>query len=160
MSVTFSPEHVGTGRFNIVTYREDVGDMAPFATFDSYAEAELNYLTTCAAEGIETWDAFIVGESAIASAPEVNMANGNAAEVLLALDLDHADLYGSEAGATFVGRVLVALATNRLDTAYIAAREGNVVYSGREAGYIQSRLEGLLEVGEFAAAHGLGVTWG
>lgn len=164
MSVTFSPEHVGTGRFLIFRH-DDHGDRVVFASFDNYADAESNYLAACAAEGVDTWEAFIGAESAIENAPTVNMANNNAASVLLALDLPHENMYGSENGLAFLERVMTAIQADRLDDALPSFEDGGngsarMIHVGRAAGYVGDRLAELAEVAIFAKDHGLAVQWG
>lgn len=167
MSITFSPEHVGTGRFNIIRH-DDHGETVVFATFPSYAEAELNFLTACAAEGVDTWEAFMVAESAIESAPSINMANDNAADVLRTLDLDTEFMCGSEDGLAFMERVMMAVqdewknaeARPTVDTGGPGTGQARMIDVGRSASYVGDKLNDLIDVAIFAKDHGLAVTWG
>lgn len=101
---------------------------------------------------------------AVEGVPTLNMANSNAREVLMALDLDAEDLCGREDADTFVARVLVALAADRLDDARPAWSEqgsggATMLWSPRPAGYITERLERLLAIGEACRAAGRAVCW-
>ena len=99
--------------------------------------------------------------------PEVNLANINAEEVLplLGITLGDEDFWcGSLPAEDFQGRVLLALALAPEDL----GREAEpTVYLGwlgtrapREAGYVQAKLAGMLEVADLALARGVEVCWG
>lgn len=161
MSVTFSAEFKTTGRFTIKSWNDAASDFVPFAgPFASYDEAASNFRTACAAHGVDTLDAHISVEAAYPNAPEVNMANSRAMDLLMAMDLDPEGLCGGEDAEVFHARVLVALAQDRDDAEVPGFRDGNAYYGGRREGYVTERLEQLLEVAEFARAKGLRVTWG
>lgn len=161
MSVTFSADYVSTGRFFVVAGGELADER--FGPYDTATEAR--EARQALPESLYPYGVFIQAESLTASLPSVNMANSNAADVLLALDLDTDDLAGSEDAATFRARVLVALATERIDAAEPAYSErmagGAMLHSGgRAEGYVGERLAALLEVAEAAEGYGVRVVWG
>ncbi|TQK49869.1 hypothetical protein FBY35_0145 [Streptomyces sp. SLBN-118] len=88
----------------------------------------------------------------------VDMANSNAARVLDTLG--YAEPYGDEDARLFLGRVLLALALNPEDAGRPAVVDGRFTDCGRAPGYVQSRLNELRELAQYAHARGLRVTWG
>lgn len=92
--------------------------------------------------------------------PSVDMANANAAAVLDVLGLPVDDMAGEEDAEAFLGRVLLALAVAPASAELPTFQEGNVVFGGRRAGYVQERLAQLRGLAETARALGLRVTWG
>ncbi|MEV7177871.1 hypothetical protein [Kitasatospora sp. NPDC093679] len=92
--------------------------------------------------------------------PMVNMANGNAAEVLVLLGLDAADPCGEDDAASFLGRVLLARALLSSDGARAKSEHGRWITMPREAGYLTRRLGELQDLAEHCAAAGLTVCWG
>lgn len=101
---------------------------------------------------------------AVRGLPLVNMANGNAREVLMALELDAEDLWGCEAADAFLARVLISLAVDRLDDArpewiQKGERGPTVIHTARPAGYVNHQLERLLELAKACRAAGREVCW-
>lgn len=158
MSVTFAPSFVPTGRTLIVTLDPETGEDVTLATFGSYADAQDAYRSVVDTNRPE-YGASIIAEDANPDAPEVNMCNSRAVDILLALDLDTEDLCGSEDGATFYARTLIALAQDRDDSAVPSFRDGNMVVGGRREGYVTERLTQLLDIADYARGKGLRVTW-
>lgn len=161
MSVTFQQAPVFTGRSLIVTVGDE-GDFKTLASFASYAEAEAAFLATVG--NGDRWDFFIQAEALFSDAPEMNVSNGNAMDVLMALGFDAEAYCGSEDSETFHARVLVALAENRIDAGLPTFTDGGngsatIVHCGREAGYVTDKLERLLVIAEFALANGQNVQW-
>ena len=160
MSVTFAAESVTTGRCYIACHTDE-GEVR-FGPYESFAEAQEAAVALQADTSLH--GRFIEAESLTSGLPEVNMANSNARDLLLALDLPTDDLCGHEDAATFRARVLLALATDRLDAeepAYTVKQEGGATFhfGGRRAGYVEERLIGLLAVAEAAEGYGVGVVW-
>jgi len=164
MSVSFYPEPTFTGRQAVVEYSYD-GEDVVVEVFDSYAAMQDGIAPYCHPDGYLVGDYGIRAEVVDPDAPEVNMANSNAQSVLLAMDLDPEGLCGSEDGARFYERVLIALATDRLDEAVPPMQmnlhdgKASVFYGGRRAGYITERLEQLLQIAEYARDRSLPVVW-
>lgn len=94
-------------------------------------------------------------------APMLNMSNTNARELLVVLGLldEHEELVGSLPGAEFAAKVIEALVVAPADLGVPAQSQGNMVFFGRPAGYVQARLADLKEVAEFAWDRGLAVDW-
>lgn len=111
----------------------------------------------------------IYTSSTSTTAPEVNMANGNAIRVLDLVGITGDDAYcGSMSGEDLLGRVLVALALTPedegTDTYEAGPDEGHFqggthIFCGRRPGYLQDRLEQLHDIATFAAAEGATVRW-
>lgn len=94
-------------------------------------------------------------------APEVNISNINARDILRALGLlgEDRDLCGSLPGAEFAARVTQALVMEPQDTGVPAVQIGSVIECGRREGYVQEVLTHLQEIGNFAWDKDLTVTW-
>ncbi|MDG4792066.1 hypothetical protein O7626_40330 [Micromonospora sp. WMMD1102] len=95
--------------------------------------------------------------------PTVNMANGNAAQVLDLLGLTN-DGCGELAAEDFLGRVLLAQALSDVatdDTRGLPARiEGtNWIDCGRRPGYLAERLTQLHEIASWARERNAVVMW-
>lgn len=160
MSVTFSPEFVdGPHRIGCAC-----GSAAPVGEYpdrrSAYDAAVAGVRAACSDPYCEFFR--LVEANA---APEINVSNSNAAELLdvlgIAVGEDFSDrCAGSLPGEDFLGRVLIALAVAPADAGVPAVRDGNVISCGRSEGYVQDRLGSLREVAEHAAARGLLVVWG
>lgn len=98
-----------------------------------------------------------------AGAPKVNMANGNAAEILNLLGLDFDGCWGETSAQDFLGRVLVAQAL--LDTAADdtngrpAVEDHHWVECGRRPGYLADRLADLHRLATWAVDNQDTVAW-
>jgi hypothetical protein len=167
MSVTFSVEALPVGTFT-AKCGEDGPIIAHVGAYETAVAAVTTHQATC--EECTHYRPFVSADVDV-DGPEVNMANANAARVLLALDLDTEDMCGHEDGAAFLARVLVALGTDRVD-AEVPTREGRnlpgmpamfgdayVIDCGTPAGYVTERLEQLHEVAAEAARLGRSVQW-
>ena len=98
---------------------------------------------------------------------EVNLANGNAAQILHLLDLPNGEWeMGGEAPAEdFLGRILIAQALLNVFTddehGRPAVTDGRFTSGGQRPGYLAERLAELAEVATWATLHGEGVIyWG
>lgn len=93
--------------------------------------------------------------------PNVNMANGNAAEVLDLLGYPTDEPEGEATAEDFLGRVLLALALLDVSTDDEHGRptvhDGRWVEVGRRPGYLAERLHQLHEIA--TAAQGGTVAW-
>ncbi|MEV0135765.1 hypothetical protein AB0H83_45895 [Dactylosporangium sp. NPDC050688] len=94
--------------------------------------------------------------------PEVNLANGNAADILALLGLP-AEPYGEATAEDFLGRVLIATAMLDASTADADGRpeiiDGRWVQFERRPGYLAEKLALLHEVATWAHQHGTDVWW-
>lgn len=105
---------------------------------------------------------------------EVNMANGNAAQVCAALGIDLArgDWCGDMPAEDFLGRVLMALAVAPADPGMPSyellpgdadrpawAGEATVIQGARPAGYLQERLTQLHALAVWALENGKIIAW-
>ncbi|MEV5819353.1 hypothetical protein AB0L22_09270 [Micromonospora haikouensis] len=97
------------------------------------------------------------------NAPEVNMANGNAAQVLDLLGLTFDGDWGTTTGPDFHGRVLLALALLDHATGDVEGRpevvDDNWVECGRRPGYLAERLAALHDLAVWAVEHHADVEW-
>lgn len=164
MSVTFSIEAIETGAFTA-----DCHDTGSVLTADSYEGIRLEIAahrllcTDCDAYGM--YPRAVLDVDA-----EVNLANGNAAMVLRALDLDSEDLCGQAPGEAFLGHVLIALGQDRDDSAVptveyprpidddgrpVGAR---LIACGLPAGYMTDTLLRLHSLAQEAARLGRDIT--
>lgn len=96
--------------------------------------------------------------------PEVNMANGNAADLLDVLGLAEGEDFsdycvGSLKAEDFLGRVLIAKGVAPVSPARLPERDGIMIYGGRQEGYVQEKLDLLQEVAEWAIANKREVVW-
>jgi hypothetical protein len=97
--------------------------------------------------------------------PEVQMSNSNAVDLLDVLGLieegaDFSDYcVGSMPAQDFLGRVLVAKAVAPESAERLPESQGNIHYGGREAGYVQAKLERMQEMAEWAIANQRKVIW-
>ena len=95
----------------------------------------------------------------------VNMANGNARSVLLALGVNDDDLCGSMRGRELTKRCEKALSMKLpgdegFDPSVEKGETGpTIVYCGRPAGYVSARIREILELAKSAGDIGV-VSWG
>jgi hypothetical protein len=97
--------------------------------------------------------------------PELNMANGNAAQVMDLLGFDRDWHEGGELAAEdLLGRVLFAQALLPVATDDEQGRpevtDGRWLWCGTRPGYLAGRLAELQELASWAQAHRATVAWG
>ncbi len=96
-------------------------------------------------------------------APEVNMANGNAAAVFDLLGLDFDGDGGETTAEDFLGRVLLAQALLDVTTDDEHGRpghtDGNWITCGRRPGYLAGRLTDLHQIATWAIERDAVVVW-
>jgi hypothetical protein len=110
-------------------------------------------------------DAYGVLVEAVTECPEVNMANGNARYVMGLLGIEFGDGSGSMPAAEFAERLGFATVVGGGDAGtvtveYREAGGARVIECGRPVGYADQRLAQLVEIAEWALAHGREVHWG
>jgi hypothetical protein len=166
MSVTFSIEGNFTGAFTAHCYDLDLtlgpvdGHEAILPLLDAHkAECE-----ECAHYGIYSQAVLDVDDTL-----DLNVSNLNARTLLIALGLDDGDdLCGTLDGEDFLGRVLLALATDRDDSgvpyaivggAEVGQSGATVVDCGRSVGYFADRFGALHALALKAVRLGRGVVW-
>jgi hypothetical protein len=167
MSVTFSLEGNFTGSFTAHCYESDVtlGPVEGYESIVPVIEAHKAACEECAAYGLYSQAVMDVSD-----ALDVNVSNLNARTLLIALGLDdgEGDLCGSLDGEDFLGRVLLALATDRDDSgvasAVIGGREvgqsgATMIDCGVAPGYFADRFGALHALGQEAARLGRSVVW-
>jgi len=166
MSVTFSVTPAFTERIEVIGYHFESGQKKTIAIFESDDQFRQHVITNGGRENIwAEYDWYSRLENLNENQPEVQMSNGNARVVLLALDLNMEDMYGAENATTFKARVLVALATDRLDDGMPGYKEtgengATIYWGGRDPGYVNDKLIQLLKVAEAAEKIGVDVQWG
>lgn len=166
MSVTFTVQGLYTGRCIVAGFSYETGEQSVLEAFPSYEELMAHVNASGGRDAVWTeYDWYSTSENLHDDQPSVNMSNANARDVMMALGLDFmGDLSGVEDASTFHARVLLALATDRLDDASPAFVErgaggATLHYGGRAAGYVNDRLVRLLEVAEAASRLGVPVVW-
>lgn len=97
--------------------------------------------------------------------PEVQMSNSNAVSLfdVLAIGVgeDFSDrCSGSLPAEDFLGRVLIAQGLNPTDAGSDTIAVGNFVDCGRPEGYIDSKLDSMRQVAEWAVANERNIVWG
>jgi hypothetical protein len=166
MSVTFSIESIATGAFTAHCYDGDV-TLGPVDGYDAILpvlDAHKGECDECAHYGIYSQAVCDVDD-----ALDVNVANTNARMLLALLGLDTSDdLCGSATGEDFLGRVLLALATERDDSgvrsAVIGGREvgqsgATMIDCGLPAGYFGDRFDALHALALEAVRLGREIHW-
>lgn len=164
MTTTFTIEANPTGKFEITCYQPDTGDTI-VATADSYdailveRAAHMAVCEDCQAYGCYT--------QAVMDAPthlDVNLSCFNARTMLTVLGLpDSEELCGTADGADFLGRVLLAMATDRDDTGVASVEVGGpgarMIDCGLPAGYYADRFAALHTLATEAVRLGRDITW-
>ena len=169
MSVTFSIEGNPTGAFTATCYNEGNGEivLGPVEGYPAIEAAIVAHKATCeecAAYGLysaSVWD--------VSDEFDVNLANVNARTLLAILGLDTSeDLCGMASGEDFLGRVLLALATDRDDSGVASAvvggaplgqRGATMIDCGLSAGYFGERFDALHALAQEAVRLGRPVVW-
>lgn len=173
MSVTFSPDLSAVPyTFGVSCYAsEDRAVVGAVATYEEALTVRSVHMAEC--ESCAYYGCFTtttpVGHG---DAPEVNVSNRNALDLLRALGVP----VDPETGEGMVGRLsaeemgaraILAQAADDEALPTISYRAGSpdrlgatMVDCGREAGYLAHRLGQIAEVVEYARTWGVGVTWG
>lgn len=188
MSVTFRPTSGTDEYFTVECINCNVETSEHFDTWDD-ASTRVRAIrngerTVPGCKGEEyycTEAAFVVVREPVGDLPEVNIANGNAIDILdtLGVDFRHettpeeaerdlfgiagVELCGTLAATDFMGRVLTAMAIAPESAeipAHAAIGAPNMIRGHREAGYVQRILRDLHKVAQFATDHDRQVTWG
>jgi hypothetical protein len=166
MSVTFSIEANFTGAFTAHCYDLDLtlGPVVGHESILPLIAAHKGTCEECAHYGIYSQAVLDVEDTL-----DVNVSNLNARTLLIALGLDDGDdLCGTLDGEDFLGRVLLALATDRDDSgvayAVIGGREvgqsgPTMIDCGRSVGYFADRFGALHALALEAVRLGRGVQW-
>lgn len=99
---------------------------------------------------------------AAGTGPQLNVSNGNAAQLLELLGLPR-ECEGTEPAEGFLGRVLLAqalLSTATVDDlGFPEVRQGNWIDCGRRPGYLAEKLSQLHQVATWALRHRQPVGW-
>lgn len=133
-------------------------------TFDSYYEAYQQksfYKSTCRDQ---LCNAYPMQVESVDEAPDVNISNANAVEILDALDYRQGEDFsdrctGSMTAEEFAERLLFARASSVGDPGVPATRDGNIINFGRRPGYVDEVLQMLQDVADYAASNNLMVQW-
>jgi len=169
MSVTFHIEGNPTGAFDAHCYETDttLGPVVGYDAIVALMDAHKAECEECAAYGIYSHAIMDVSDE-----QDVNVSNMNARVLLNALgrhaDGDEFDLCGSLSGEDFLGRVLLALATDRDDSGVASAvvggsalgqRGATMIDCGLPAGYFAERFGALHALAQEATRLGRDVVW-
>jgi hypothetical protein len=172
MSVTFQIESIPTGAFVAECYNEGnepivLGPVDGYDAIVPLMEAHKAQCDECQAYGL-----YSRAVCDVSDALDLNVSNMNARLLLDALgvhaDGEAFDLSGSLAGEDFLGRVLLALATDRDDSGVRPAVIGGaslfqsgptVIDCGLPAGYFAERFGALHALGMEAVRLGRPVQW-
>jgi len=167
MSVTFSIDSVGTGKYEFVCYTD--GDRNTYGPFDSREIADQKSLTHVEECGECSMYRPFVNEIQDVNF-DMNVSNSNAGMLFRVLGMD-VDCYGAMDADGFLGHVLVALAMPLDDSGirpseYQAMSENGqpagprIIDCGVSEGYITKRLTTLAEMASEAKRIGRRITWG
>lgn len=169
MSVTFTVESIPTGAFIAECYNEGnepivLGPVDGYEAILPLMDAHKATCEDCAGYGLHSQ-----AVCDVSGALDVNVANTNARMLLVLLGLDTSeDLCGSVSGEEFLGRVLLALASDWDDSGVASAVIGGaslgqsgatMVDCGLPAGYFADRLGALHALGMEAVRLGREVHW-
>jgi len=169
MSVTFHIETVPTGEFTAECWNDgETVVLGPVKGQDAITYLMLAHKAEC--DECQHYGIYSRAVCDIDDALDVNVANTNARTLLNALGLDviDGDLCGSTSGEDFLGRVLIALATDRDDTGVRSAVIGGaelgqsgatMIDCGLAPGYFASRFGALHALALEAARLGREVHW-
>lgn len=167
MSVTFSIDSVGTGKYEFVCYADgESNTYGPFDSRDIATEKSLVHVEECGECSI--YRPFVNEIQDINF--DMNVSNSNAGMLFRVLGME-ADCYGSMDAENFLGYVLVALGMPLDDSGirpseYQAMGENGqpvgalIIDCGVSEGYITKRLTTLAEMASEAKRVGRLITWG
>lgn len=161
MSVTFSIEANPTGRLAVTCHLA-----GPLGVADSREDAAvIAFAHEQSCEDCRMYDTGVFPQWDVDDTFDVNLSNANAAPILSILGYDIEYLCGSATAEDFTGRVLVALAEERVDAAVPDVTDegfggARVVYCGTPAGHTTHTLERLADLAAEATRLGRDITWG
>jgi hypothetical protein len=159
MSVTFTV-HMEVISWGLACSCGDVMAVSRYSSYEDAVDAlRVGVTPKCGDEFCGAYCASAVPVLEGEEAPQVNMSNLNAREVLPLLGLDAEDECGSKDGQDMLGRVLMAQAAGVPDAGRPAVQTGNMIDCGRAEGYFDDRLVELEAIALFAVKHQLPVTW-
>jgi len=166
MSVTFSIDSVGTGKYEFTCYAGTATTvLGPYASRDEGIAATLEHARACEECGV--YRPYVSEIPDVAH--EMNVSNANASMLFEVLGVDW-DWCGAMDADEFLGYVLVALGMP-LDDSGVAPSEyqamgpegptgPRVIDCGRSPGYVSARLQTLSEMAVEAKRLGRQITWG
>lgn len=164
MSVTFTPEiiaEIDISGYEVMCYTNDERTIAIVDTYETAkAIAQKHSDSGCL-------DCSVYGtaiDTRFAMPHHVNMANGNAAFVMSLLGIEFDDGCGAMDADQFLERLAFAGAIGRGDpgTVTIGYKEdggATMIECGRSVGYVDMRLDQLIEIAEWAKEHNRRVVW-
>jgi hypothetical protein len=170
MSVTFSIESLPTGAFVAECYNEGGTPivLGPVEGYDAILPLMAEHKATC--DECRAFGLYSQPVCDVNDALDVNVANTNARLLLVVLGLDTSDdLCGSASGEDFLGRVLLALASDRDDSgvapaviggAQVGQSGATMIDCGLPAGYFAERFGALHALALEAVRLGREVHWG
>lgn len=133
---------------------------------EAYEAFYVNYTATRPICGDMYCDAYLMRVSFVAmdQAPELNVSNVNAVELLDMLGYMVGEPFeerscGQLTAEEFAGCVLVADGLSVEDPGVPAVVEGNSVFCGRAPGYLNTRITDLRKLSEYALEHSYMVAW-
>lgn len=172
MSVTFTAATSTPDHYRIICSDGQERDPHTYATFAD-AEQALTRHYPCPNELCAQWEDAAI--TVVREAPELNLANANAAYVLDTLGYTDPEqqISGCCDAVNFLGRVLTALALAPADAGRPAmSMHGDDLRStplglessrnidcGRRPGYLQDQLHHLHDLAQWAVLHGQPVVW-
>jgi hypothetical protein len=165
MSVTFSIESNFTGAFTAHCYESDL-TLGPVDGHDSILPLIAAHKGTC--EECSAYGMYSQAVLDVDDTLDLNVSNLNARTLLIALGLDgeDGDLCGTVDGEDFLGRVLLALATDRDDSgvpyaviggAALGQSGATMIDCGRSVGYFADRFGALHALALEAVRLGRGI---
>jgi hypothetical protein len=170
MSVTFQIESIPTGAFVAECYNEGNEPivLGPVDGYDAILPLITEHKATC--EECAAYGLYSQAVCDVDGALDVSVANTNARMLLVALGLDTSDdLCGSASGEDFLGRVLLALASDRDDSgvapaviggAQVGQSGATMIDCGLRPGYFADRFGALHALALEAVRLGREVHWG
>ena len=165
MSVSFYPEVQDAPTRLACSCEEQVGETIYKSRSEAYNAVYTTQTATVPVCGDELCAAYSVSFVEVNETPYVNVSNFNASAILDVLGIQVGEDFdyrcaGSMDAEDFLGRVLLADAVQPVSAELPSYREGNLIRGAREEGYVNSRVNELREVAEYARARSLKVCWG
>ena len=169
MSVTFQIESIPTGAFVAECYNEGGTPivLGPVDGYDAILPLMAEHKATC--DECLHYGLYSQAVCDVSDAFDLNVASMNARTLLIALGLDEGDeLVGSASGEDFLGRVLLALASDRDDSgvdpaviggASLGQSGATMIDCGLRPGYFADRFGALHALALEAVRLGRGIQW-